>query len=258
MSVNWFPGHMVRATRDIQKLMKKVDVVVEVRDARIPFSSACPTVDIPPSMPHVIVLNKADLANANMSQRALEQIGKERAVTAVCGGSGKLQNVHKIIPLCEEVCSKKILGPMHVVIFGVPNTGKSSLINALRGKGQAAKKGARPGLTRSIGCFKVGTTKDPAYVIDTPGILFPATSAEERAGKMLAIVGCIKDTVVRPEDVYPWLLEEFVARGKDVSAISLDHIMQQLGGSLDARAAATYALKLFREGRMGPFTLDHV
>ncbi len=106
--INYYPGHMVTAVREISRVLKLVDVVVEVRDARIPFGSQSPLLQalLPHNMPHVVVLNKADLANANMSHRAVQMIGADRTLLASCGGKNKGSNVAAVIPTClKGVCA---------------------------------------------------------------------------------------------------------------------------------------------------------
>lgn len=167
--INWFPGHMVAASRQISKLLSLVDVVVEVRDARCPLSSTSSALNVPRSVSLVVALNKADLANPNMTSRAVQLLQSEqqrKVLVCSCGGPAKGKGVSHIITACREEGLKKKNtsgggGPLHVLVVGMPNTGKSSLINSLRGKGQPARQGATPGLTRTIGCFQVGHTKDP-------------------------------------------------------------------------------------------------
>jgi ribosome biogenesis GTPase A len=259
MSVNWFPGHMVTAARQITQVLKRVDVVVEVRDARIPFSSSSPVLQavLPHNMPLVVVLNKADLANANMSHRAVQMLGPDRTLLASCGGRSKGSGVSAVVPACLRVARPSRSGPLHVLVVGVPNAGKSSLINSLRGTGQAARQGPTPGLTRSIGTFQVRKPGcEPVYVVDSPGVLSPATDIDQAAGRNLAICGCVKDTAVRCKVVHGWLLQELQNRGRDVEALRIESVMRGAGPALDEESAALHVLTQFREGRLGQFTLD--
>ncbi len=259
MSVNWFPGHMVTAARRIAQVLKRVDVVAEVRDARIPFSSSSPVLRaaLQPSMPVVVVLNKADLANANMTHRAVQLLGPETTVVASCGGRSKGSGVSNVLSTCLQVARPSRTGPLHVLVVGVPNAGKSSLINALRGTGQAARQGATPGLTRSIGTFLVKRPGiEPIYVVDSPGVLSPASDMDRSTGRNLAICGCVKDTAVRSKQAHEWLLRELRNRGRDVAPLELDRVMKDAGNALDEESAALQVLTMFREGRLGQLTLD--
>lgn len=251
---------MLTAAREIARVLKLVDVVVEVRDARIPFSSSSPLLQslLPHNMPLVVVLNKADLANANLSHRAVQMIGPERTLLASCGGKSKGSNVASVIPTCLQVARASRKGPLHVLIVGVPNAGKSSLINSLRGKGQAARQGPTPGLTRNISAFAVARPagEDPVYVVDSPGVLAAASDMDGRAGRNLAICGCVKETAVRPKIVHAWLLEELKNRGRDVDSLKLERIMASAGKTMDEDSAALQVLSQFREGRLGRYTLD--
>ena len=106
-----------------------------------------------------------------------------------------------------------------------------------------------------MGTFQVGK-KDPVYVLDSPGILSPAYSLDQQEGRNLAICGCVKDTAVKNEIVHGFLLEELRNRGKNVSHLTIDALIQQSGGALDRESAAVQVLKEFRAGQMGQFTLD--
>ncbi len=144
-----------------------------------------------------------------------------------------------------------------MLVVGVPNAGKSSLINSLRGMGQAARQGATPGLTRSIGTFLVKRPGiEPIYVVDSPGVLSPASDMDRSAGRNLAICGCVKDTAVRSKQAHEWLLRELRNRGRDVAALELDRVMKDAGNALDEESAALQVLTMFREGKLGKLTLD--
>ncbi len=270
--VNWFPGHMLTAAREIAAVLRLVDVVVEVRDARIPFSSASPLLQslLPHNMPVVVVLNKADLANSNLSHRALSLVVssssssssssscRSSAVLLSAGGPRRGSGVAALVPACLAAARSSRRGPLHVLVVGVPNAGKSALVNALRRSGHAAPSGPRPGLTRSLSAFAVraGPQAEPVYVVDTPGVLAPAAHTDGVAGRNLAICGCIKDTAVKPKVVHAWLLQELRNRGKNVDSITLEKVMGTPGNKLDEDSAALQVLSQFREGKLGRYTLD--
>lgn len=257
--INWFPGHMLTAGRQIGQVLKRVDCVIEVRDARLPFSSSSSQLrdTLPPSMPVVVALNKSDLANPNLSVRAMQLIDPHRSVLTVSAGPLRGRGVSHLLPTCiRAAANRRSVGPLHIVVVGVPNAGKSSLINALRG-GHAAKTGPTPGLTRNIGTFAVKIPgAEPVYVVDSPGVLAPAGKISPEDGKRLAIAGCVKDTAVPNSLVHEWLLEELRSRGRDVSKLTLDYVLQHSGGALDEESASLAVLNRFRSGELGKFTLD--
>lgn len=256
---------MLHAARDIQRLLRLVDVVVEVRDARIPLSSASPMLGalLPQSMPVVVALNKADVANTNLTERALKLLGKDRAVALSCGGPHKGRNVDAVVPMCWSLAGphrRNAQHPMHILVVGVPNAGKSSLINCLRGRSKAAKEGSTPGLTRSVGSFRVSKTP-PIYVLDTPGVLAPASTLEDVSGRRLAICGCISTNATENVDIHRWLLEELTGRGMDCSAWTPEAVRRSVFGnssSVDLNTIALHVLKQFRTGTMGRITLDEL
>lgn len=250
--VNWYPQHMLHATRDLERLLGSVDVIVEVRDARVPLSSAAHLVA--PRVPRLVVLNKSDLADPHASARARDALG---ALLAVCGGPRKGVGVAAIMPAAAAL-APRARGPLHVLVAGVPNVGKSSLLNALRGSRKAAAEGPTPGLTRRVGAFRV-RRDPPVYVFDSPGVLAPASALDQRVARLLAVVGCVSTRAAAPERVLEWLLDELRAVVPDVDQRwSVEAVRARAGGMLDDEAAALRALKAFRSGDMGRFTLDAV
>ena len=264
--INWFPGHMVKAARHIEQVLRRVDVVIEVRDARLPLSSSSPLLRaaLPPHMPVVVALNKSDLANPNLSHRAVQKLGgKDSAVLISSAGSTKGRGIDKLLPTCVRVAKEAPVdrGPLHVVVVGVPNSGKSSLINSLRGSGQAARAGSTPGLTRTLGSFAVagvGRHGKPVYVIDTPGVLSPARTIGATDGRRLAICGIVKSTAVPDSIVHGWLLGELRQRNWNVDSLTIDAVVKHSGGALDVESAALHVLTQFRNGQLGKITLDEI
>ena len=262
-AVNWFPGHQAKAARDIGALLGRVDVVVEVRDARLPRASVSPLLRsvLPSSLPLLVVLNKADLANPNLTHAFCQALPH-----AVSASAALPRGAARVLPACRAAVEEKrrknlssaSRGPLHVLVVGVPNVGKSSLINALRGGGKAARVGATPGLTRRVGTFAVGSAKDPIYVIDSPGVLAPAKSIDAVDGRRMAICGIVKSSAVPNTEVHQWLLSELYQRGWDVDSMRLEHVIRQAGGALDPESAALAVLTRFRNGEFGRITFDKV
>ncbi|CAM9633066.1 unnamed protein product, partial [Scytosiphon promiscuus] len=215
LKVNWFPGHMVKATKVIREKLKQVDMVFEVRDARIPFTSANDDLDkiVGPSKARLIVLNKADLSNQALEQRVLQRF-KEQGKTAVyaCGRTGA--NVNKLLTWARERGARRgefsTTGAVAMVV-GMPNVGKSSLINLLpkqnlhpRPAKQVARVGAMPGVTRQVSAFRIGSTP-PLYLVDTPGVMVPRVNSVT-AGLCLALTRAVPDSVVPPDILVGFML----------------------------------------------------
>jgi len=178
LEINWFPGHMVKAHRIIRENLKIVDVVIELLDARIPASSANPVIDeIVRDKPRVIALNKADLAEAEWTDQWL-RLYKGQGLRAVALEATSGKGIRNLISLVEEVASDKLAGlaakgirprPVRAMILGIPNVGKSSLINRMLGT-PTVRTANKPGVTRGKQWIKIGNNFE---LLDTPGVLWP-------------------------------------------------------------------------------------
>ena len=195
-NINWYPGHMKKTRELIQENLKLVDAVIEVIDARIPVSSRNPIIDeLVKSKPRIIVLNKSDLADSSMSRRWEEHFRKEgiRAISMNCmSGTGVKQLFGILEKMAEEKNRERSMQKsFRLMIVGVPNVGKSSLINRMTGK-KSAQTGDRPGVTRGKQWLKL---KNGMQLLDTPGILWPKFE-DPKAGMDLAFCGSIKDEIL--------------------------------------------------------------
>ncbi|MBE0484985.1 ribosome biogenesis GTPase YlqF [Marinobacter sp.] len=199
MAINWFPGHMHKARKEIKKVMPQMDLIIEVVDARIPFSSENPLV---PSLrgdtPLIKVLNKRDLADPAVTEQWLKWIEQERGVRAITLTHNQRQEALGILKLAEELTPNhdRQKSALRVMILGIPNVGKSTLINTLAGR-SAAKTGNEPAVTRAQQAIKL---PDNVLLYDTPGFLWPKLSPEA-CGYRLAITGAIRSAVLDFEDV---------------------------------------------------------
>lgn len=214
VTINWFPGHMAKTRRLMMSNLKLVDAVVEIRDARIPYSSSNPEMDyLVGGKPRLILLNKCDAADDRVTSMWLEYYKKngKYALATDCR-SGK--NVNKFIPLLREILADKIeiwnkkgmVGrPVRIMIVGIPNVGKSSFINRLAGS-KHAKVEDRPGVTR--GKQWVSLAND-IELLDMPGVLWPKFE-DKIVGEMLAFTGAVKDDVMDMEYLACRLLELFL------------------------------------------------
>jgi ribosome biogenesis GTPase A len=205
MSIQWFPGHMTRARRQIEEKLKLIDVVIELLDARIPLASRNPMMDaIVREKPRLVVLNKFDLADPAVTDQWHQYFIKQGyRVLPIDSTTGR--NLDQISPLCKQLLADKIAAQIRkginprafrALIVGIPNVGKSTLINKLSGRSVAAT-GDRPGVTKAQQWIKVGTEME---LLDTPGILWPKFEDQE-VGYRLAVTGAIKEDVLHIEDV---------------------------------------------------------
>jgi ribosome biogenesis GTPase A len=199
MAINWFPGHMHKARKEIKQAMPKMDLIIEVLDARIPFSSENPLV---PSLrgdtPIIRVLNKRDLADPAVTEQWQTWLEKERGVRTITLTHNQRGEALGILKLAEEMTPDhdRQKSALRVMILGIPNVGKSTIINTLAGR-PAAKTGNEPAVTRAQQAIKL-----PGNILlyDTPGFLWPKLSPEA-CGYRLAITGAIRSAVLDFEDI---------------------------------------------------------
>lgn len=199
MAINWFPGHMHKARKEIKQAMPKMDLIIEVLDARIPFSSENPLV---PSLrgdtPIIRVLNKRDLADPAVTEQWQAWLEKERGVRIITLSHNQRSEALGILKLAGEMTPDhdRQKSALRVMILGIPNVGKSTIINTLAGR-PAAKTGNEPAVTRAQQAIKL-----PGNILlyDTPGFLWPKLSPEA-CGYRLAITGAIRSAVLDFEDI---------------------------------------------------------
>lgn len=282
-TINWFPGHMAKTRRKITEDLKLIDIVVELLDARIPQSSSNPVLrEIIRKKPRVVALNKADLADAAQTAKWIQKL-KNQELTAVPVESktGKgLPALYAAIrsELKEQVAAWEQKGmtgrPIRVMVLGVPNVGKSSIINRMISGGGAGKAEVRdkPGVTRQNRWFTVGNGFE---LLDTPGVLWPKFEDPE-VGEHLAFTGAVKDEILDLEGLSRRLLEclaqlypRAIGERYKLSNFSADlpgHELLELigrkrgmlisGGEIDTERAAITVLDEFRGGKLGRITLE--
>ena len=280
-NLQWFPGHMKKAQRLIEENLKLVDVVIELLDARIPLSSANPMLaEIIKGKPRMIALNKADLADSASTKKWLDYF-KRQNVPAVAIDSMKGKGMKQLVKVAEDLArpkTEKFVSKgakpraARCMILGIPNVGKSSLINRLAGAVKA-KAADKPGVTRAKQWIKIGTNLD---LLDTPGILWPKFE-DQTVGLKLAFTGAINDDIYDREKVtalllgimrrdYPERLAERFKLTGDVPEDGLE-ILELIGrkrgclvkgGFVDLEKAQNIVLNEFRAGKLGLVTLDEV
>ncbi len=274
--INWYPGHMAKTRRLLQDQLKRADLIVEVCDARLPFSSRNPELlRMTAGKRRILLLNKADLADPEATRKWVRffQARGETAypIHALSLKSKELlsaidRSVHDIVEAAEE---KGIRKTVRVMVIGVPNVGKSTLINRLRGS-SIAKTGDRPGVTKSNQWIHVTPYLD---LLDTPGMLWPRLD-DQLAARRLCYIGSVKDDVV---DIYALaisLLEDLKAscpetlsarfHVDDLSAENvelLDAVCRGRGwllkgGRYDYDRCCNVVLDEFRSGKLGKITLE--
>ncbi|WP_440895291.1 ribosome biogenesis GTPase YlqF [Amphibacillus sp. Q70] len=278
MTIQWFPGHMAKARREVQEKLKLVDFVIELVDARAPSASQNPMLqEILQQKPKMQVLMKKDLADPNMTTKWIEKL-REAAVEVIAVDVQNRQDIQKVIETAKKMTSEKMarlksrgVRPRagRAMIIGIPNVGKSTLINRLASK-KMAKTGDRPGVTTQQQWIKV---KKDFELLDTPGILWPKFE-DKRVGYQLAAIGTIKDQLLSIEDItrftlnyiqqsYPHLLMERYQL-EDVEA-DFEQILEQIGqqrgalapgGSVDLSKTAELIIRDFRNGKVGRITLE--
>lgn len=277
-SLQWYPGHMRKAERLVKENLKLVDVVVELLDARIPLSSANPVLrEIVGDKPRVIVLNKADLAD-EAATRAWVKYFAEQELVAVPVDAVKGRGVKELVQAiakCAKPKTDKLVQhgakarAARCMILGIPNVGKSSLINRLSG-GSKTKVENRPGVTRAKQWIRLGAQLE---LLDMPGILWPKFE-DQQAALHLAFTGAINDNVYDVASVvlllldtlriaYPSaLIERYRLEGELPSGVELlEEIGRKrgclrAGGRVDDEKAQQIVLTDFRSGRLGHVTLD--
>ncbi|XP_058400339.1 mitochondrial ribosome-associated GTPase 1 isoform X2 [Diceros bicornis minor] len=297
----WFPGHMARGLKKMQSSLKLVDCIIEVHDARIPLSGRNPLFQETLGLkPHLLVLNKMDLADLEEQQKIIRHLEGEGLKNVIFTNCVKDENVKQIIPRVTELVGSSYRYHRGenleycIMVIGVPNVGKSSLINSLRRQhlrkapfylaGKATRVGGEPGITRAV-MSRIQVCERPLmFLLDTPGVLAPRIESVE-TGLKLALCGTVLDHLVGEETLADYLLYTLnrhqlfgyvqhygLGRACDNVVSVLKHVAVKLGktqkvkvltGTGDVNvvqpnyaAAARDFLHTFRSGRLGPVMLD--
>ena len=278
MQIQWYPGHMTKTRRQIEADLKQVDAICEIVDARIPISSRNPDIDsICGSKPRIIILNRMDLADPNAT-RSWAAYFREKGYAAIATdcksrrGIGEFQPAVRMLlkERLERDAAKGMNRPIRVMVVGIPNVGKSTLINQISGR-KGAKAENRPGVTRG----KQWVTVEQGFLLlDTPGILWPKFE-DPNVGMMLAYTGAVKEGIIDIEELachlmellhkyYPNALAERygIEAEPDTPGYELLQAAGKKRGYLLARGEihtermAKVLLDEYRNGKLGKFTLE--
>ena len=279
--INWYPGHMLKAKKELAEKLKRVDVVLEIRDARIPLSSV--NQDFEELLGHkkrILIFNKTALADQEVT-RNWEESFRTQDIPFLFIDAIKKSHLQKLLPLSRNIMQQKwstlrrrgIRPPsLKLLICGIPNVGKSSLINRLSGR-KAAETGPAPGVTKHQEWIKLGSNVE---LLDTPGILWPKINDRE-TGLRLAITGAIKDSVVGTSQLSIYLirilkqklpdkLQKFYQLTPENVTLFPEDILQKIaenrgclkrGGAIDQSRAESLVLRDFRQGKLGRLSFDH-
>lgn len=278
MTIQWFPGHMAKARREVTEKLKLVDIIFELVDARIPYSSRNPMIDeIIQRKPRLVLLNKADMADRETTAEWVRFFA-DKGVTALAINAQAGEGLREIVQASNQLLKEKFdrlkakgVKPraIRAMIVGIPNAGKSTLINRLAKK-NIAKTGNTPGVTKAQQWIKVGKELE---LLDTPGILWPKFE-DQAVGLKLAVTGAIKDTILNLQDLavyalrfletsYPDRLKERYELGdvpEDIVEL-FDHIGKLRGclvsgGTVDYDKVAELVVREIRSEKFGPLTFE--
>ncbi len=278
LNIQWYPGHMTKTRRQMEADLKLVDAVCEIVDARIPISSRNPDIDsICGSKPRMVILNRLDLADPDATARWAAYF-KKKGIAAVATDCKSRRGIANFTPAVRQLLHEKIernakrgmTKSLRIMIVGIPNVGKSTLINQISGR-KGAKAENRPGVTR--GMQWVTVDKD-LLLLDTPGILWPKFD-DPNVGLMLAYTGAVKEDVIDVEGLSCRLMEllwtRYPEKVKERYGIDCEpdtpgwQLLEAAGrkrgfllarGEINTERMAKVLLEEFRSGKLGRFTLE--
>lgn len=279
INIQWFPGHMAKTRRLMADSLRLVDVVIEVTDARIPYSSRNPEMDkLVGRKPRIVLLNKCDAANETATSRWIDYY-KRQGIPSIATDCRSGKNINRVIPLVKDVLgdeiakwtAKGMVGrPIRIMIVGIPNVGKSSLINRLAGS-KRAKVEDRPGVTRGKQWV---TLANDVELLDMPGVLWPKFEDQD-VGLSLAFTGAVKDDIMDMESLACFFIKKLRTVSSDafkerynveVSEEDTDYeILEAIGrrrgflvsgGEINTERAAIILIDEFRSGKLGRISLE--
>lgn len=271
MQIQWFPGHMHKARVQMKETIPKIDLVIEVLDARIPFSSENPMLEeLRGDKPCLKILNKADLADPELTKVWLKHLDSRHKIKARATRTDEVSTIRKLSELCVKMVPDKVEGKsVTTMIAGIPNVGKSTIINILAGK-KVAKTGNEPAVTKGQQRINIGNS---VTLLDTPGVLWPNVE-NINSGFRLAAIGSVKETAMDYADVgffaagfmLKFYGERLVERyGLDampddamgfIEAVGRKRGCLRKAGLVDIDRASKIFVTELRAGKLGPVTLE--
>nr|WP_044617096.1 ribosome biogenesis GTPase YlqF [Gynuella sunshinyii] len=271
MLIHWFPGHMNKARRQIQEVINKIDVVIEVLDARLPESSRNPLLTkLRADRPVIKVMSKSDLADPGVTEQWLQYFRQQQDVIPLAITTEHPERARQIPELAKRLVPHRgeMGKPVRAMIMGIPNVGKSTLINTLLGR-KMVKVGNEPAITKGQQKVMIG---DDFQLMDTPGIMSPSPQGE-MSGYRLAASGAIRDTALEYDDVAMYLVDYLMQRYPDLlmkryglqvlaedSYQCLAQIAAKRGclkkGGFDLHKVSDLVVREFRDGKLGSISLE--
>ncbi len=276
--IHWYPGHIAKAERKLQEQLSLVDAVIEVLDARLPLSSRYENITrLLNQKPRLILLNKSDLVNRAELDRFIEYLKAQTGCPVMVTDSKNMKDIQTIVkkvvelsePRIQAIMAKGLLRrPARVMVVGMPNVGKSSIINKLT-RSSKTKIGAKAGVTRQQQWVRINPQLE---LLDTPGII-PMRQEDQEKARKLAFVNSISENAYSNEIVAQELLDmldeeqaeafrQYYKLSGDkelnIDNISIERNWMQTGGSTDRERTSVYILRDFREGKIGKFILDRL
>ncbi len=271
--IQWYPGHMKKADREIRDKLKLIDVVIEVLDARVNYASRNPDIKkYTRNKDHIIILNKADLADPDETNKWINKLKQEDGVTAVLTYNATDQTQRNKLVNSIKNSTTKDRNELRCLVVGIPNVGKSTVINSILKK-RKTQIGNKPGVTKGQQWL---TTDDGLILLDTPGILWPKFEDQEAANH-LAWIGSINDKIYDKEniagDLVKFLLENYPQNLEETYGIEVDpdqpawvafdqiaearHLLRK-GGEYDYLRTSEMILNDFRNGKLGRITINQL
>ncbi|MBE0435840.1 MAG: ribosome biogenesis GTPase YlqF [Methylomicrobium sp.] len=272
MHIQWYPGHMHKAGKEIREIAPQVDLFIEILDARIPFSSENPLLaQLRGSKPCIKVLNKSDLADFDATRQWQGYLEREQGVKTLALSIEQPEKIKQLPELCRKLLAvdESDNRLIHALIMGIPNVGKSTLINALAGR-VIAKTGNEPAVTKAQQRIAIGSN---IVLLDTPGMLWPNLE-NKNTGYRLAVTGAIKDTAIKHDDIAYFAAEFLLKHYPDclVDRFKIDPLPNnehdlmlaigksrgclRSGGRVDIDKTAKILLSELRSGMLGRLTLE--